>query len=339
MHRTQNLRVILLLLFVLGAAACERRQHLVQQHLLEFGTLIEITLIARDLTHAERLLAGIEDRLRLYRRYWHAWEDSELYRFNRQLRERGVAEIPASLQPLPELSRDYHRKSGGLFDPALGLLIAASGFHGGTADAELAAALRTDLPSISDLEIDGNRARSNHPQLQLDLGGIAKGYAIGQIAAYLEQNGIDDYIVNAGGDMQIAGNRFGRPWRIGIQNPFAPGVMASIEIEGSYSLFTSGNYQRRYRRGARTIHHIVDPRSGESSRGQSSATVLTRDPVLADVAATVLMIDGLRKPADLALSLGIEDFLIVGESRELLASRSFAGKLEIRVPWQLQIVN
>lgn len=339
MHRTQNFRVILLLLLVFGAAACERRQHLVQQHLLEFGTLIEITLIARDLTHAESLLAEIESRLRLYRSYWHAWEDSELYRFNQQLRERGVAEIPESLETLLELSRDYHDKSGGLFDPALGLLVAASGFHGESADAELAASLRADLPSINDLQIDGKRARSKHPWLQLDLGGIAKGYAIGLIAAYLEQNGIDNYIVNAGGDMQIAGNRFGRPWRIGIQNPFAPGIMASVEIDGSYSLFTSGNYQRRYRRGADTVHHIVDPRSGESSRGQSSATVLTRDPVLADVAATVLMIDGMRNSGDLALSLGIEDFLVVSESRELLASRSFAAKIDINVPWQLQIVN
>ncbi len=339
MHRTKNFRLVVLLLILLGAAACERRQHLVQQHLFEFGTLIEITLIASDLSQAERLLAEIEERLRLYRGYWHAWEDSELYRFNRQLSERGVAEIPESLVPLLELSREYHAKSGGLFDPALGLLVAASGFHGEAADAELAASLRADLPSITDLEIDGKRARSHHPRLQLDLGGIAKGYAVGLIAAYLEQNGIDDFIVNAGGDMQIAGDRFGRPWRIGIQNPFAPGIMASIEIEGSYSLFTSGNYQRRYRRGEDTIHHIVDPRSGESSRGQSSATVLTRDPVLADVAATVLMIDGLRNSGDLALSLGIEDFLVVGESRELLASRSFAGKIEIQTPWQLQIVN
>lgn len=219
------------------------------------------------------------------------------------------------------------------------MLIAASGFHGAPADTELAAALRADLPSIGDLEIDGNRARSKDPRLQLDFGGIAKGYAIGLIAAYLEDNGIDNFIVNAGGDMQIAGNRFGKPWRIGIQNPFAPGIIASVEIDGSYSLFTSGNYLRRYRRGEDSIHHILDPRSGESSRGQSSATVLARDPVLADVAATVLMIDGMRKPGDLALSLGIEDFLVVGETREMLASRSFAGKIDINAPWKMQIVN
>ena len=339
MHRTKNLGLISLLVLLLGAAACERRQHLVQQHLLEFGTIIDITLIAKDLGHAERLLGEVETRLRQYRGYWHAWEDSDLTRFNQSLRERGVAEIPASLKPLLELSRDYHASSGGLFDPALGQLIGVAGFHGGAADAELAESLRRAPPTLADLEIDGNRARSGDPRLQIDLGGIAKGYAIGLIAAYLEANGIDNYIVNAGGDMQIAGNRFGRPWRIGIQNPFAPGIIASIEIDGSYSLFTSGNYQRRYRRGGDELHHIIDPRSGESSRGQSSVTVLARDPVRADVAATVLMIDGMRNSVDLALSLGIEDFLVVGESREMLASRSFARKLEMSAQWPLKIVN
>ncbi len=255
------------------------------------------------------------------------------------MRQHGSAEIPPSLAPLLELSREYHRGSGGLFDPALGELIGAIGFHGEAADPARAESLKANPPSILDLVIDGRQARSNHERLQIDLGGIAKGYAIGLIASYLEQNGIENFIVNAGGDMQIAGNRFGRPWRIGIQNPIAPGTIASIELDGSYSLFTSGNYLRRYRRGEDFVHHIVDPRSGESSRGQSSATVLARDPVRADVAATVLMIDGMRKSAELALSLGIDDYLVVGAARDLLVSRSFADKLEISAPWQIQIVN
>jgi thiamine biosynthesis lipoprotein len=192
---------------------------------------------------------------------------------------------------------------------------------------------------MRDLVFDGNRVISSNPHLQIDLGGIAKGYAIGLIADFLDTNDIEHYIVNAGGDMKIAGNRFGRPWRLGIQNPFAPGVVASLKLEGSHSLFTSGNYHRQYwRRGQRT-HHIIDPRSGESSIGQSSATVLLRDPVRADVAATVLMIDGLRKTADLALSLGVDDFLIVSESQEILVSRSFFDKLEVKLPWPVIIVN
>ncbi len=340
MHRIPyRLLAAALALLGLASTACERRQHLVEQHLFEFGTIIEITLITADLKHAESLLGEIETRLRQYRRQWHAWEDSDLTRFNAALARDGRAPVPASLEPLLALARGYHEASGGLFDPALGKLIGAYGFHAGEPDEAAIAALSVRPPTMRDLEVEGGLATSRHPDLQLDLGGIAKGYAIGLIAEFLDQGGVENYIVNAGGDMQIAGNRFGRPWRLGIQNPFAPGIVASLELDGRYSLFTSGDYRRQYRHGGGRRHHIIDPRSGEPSRGQSSATVLAADPVRADVAATALMIEDFGKSRDLALSLGVQDFLVIAESRHLLASRSFADKLEIRAPWPVKIVK
>ncbi|TNF88422.1 MAG: FAD:protein FMN transferase [Gammaproteobacteria bacterium] len=222
-HRVSNLRLARIGLFLVAFAlsGCERRLHLVEQHLLEFGTLIEITLIADDLSHAESLLGEIENRLRRYRNQWHAWEDSDLTRFNAELRQSGQAQVPASLRPLLNLCFEYYRASDGLFNPALGKLIAAHGFHAAEPDAAAIAAIKSDLPTLQDLRVENDFAISRNPNLQLDLGGIAKGYAIGLIADYLEANGVENYIVNAGGDMKIAGNRFGRPWRLGIQNPFA----------------------------------------------------------------------------------------------------------------------
>ena len=341
MYRASPFRLanLWLLLLAIALYGCERKQHLVEQHLLEFGTLIEITMITNDLQQAESLLGEVESRLRRYRGLWHAWEDSDLTRFNAELQRNGQAQVPDSLTELLQLSQVYHDASGGLFNPALGKLIAAYGFHDNPVDAAAIDAIKRDLPSMRDLRIDSGIAISSNPELQIDLGGIAKGYAIGLIADYLDSKGIENYIVNAGGDMKIAGNRFGQPWRLGIQNPFAPGVVASLELSGSHSLFTSGNYHRQYRRGDRLTHHIIDPRTGESSRGQSSATVLVSDPIRADVAATVLMIDGQRKTGNLALSLSINDFLIISESREILASRSFFEKLEISAPWPVKIVK
>ena len=340
MHRiTHRFLAAALGLLLLSPAACERRQHLVEQHLLEFGTIIKITLITDDLNHAESLLGEIETRLQRYRRQWHAWEDSDLTRFNAALKRYGRAAVPESLERLIALSLEYHEASGGLFDPALGRLIGAYGFHDGAPDEAAIAALGERLPTMRDLQVEDGFATSRHPHLQLDLGGIAKGYAIGLIAGLLDANGIENYIVNAGGDMQIAGNRFGHPWRLGIENPFAPGIVASLELDGRYSLFTSGNYRRQYRHGGGRRHHIIDPRSGESSRGQSSATVLAEDPVRADVAATVLMIAASSKSRELALSLGVQDFLVITETRQMLTSRSFAEKLEIRAEWPIKIVN
>jgi len=320
-------------------AGCERRQHLVEQHLLEFGTIIEITMISDDLLLAERLLAEIEQRLQRQRKQWHAWEDSDLTRFNLELQRDSTAEIPASLAHLLQLSREYQDASDGLFNPALGKLIAAYGFHGGDVDEQAIAEIRLDIPDMRDLQIDGDMASSRNPHLQIDLGGIAKGYAIGGIADFLDSNDIDNYVINAGGDLVIAGSRFGRPWRIGIQNPFAPGVVASLELEGRHVLFTSGNYARSYRLGEDLRHHIIDPRSGESARGQSSATVLGIDPVRADVAATALMIDGLQQYRELSRSLQVGNFLIISEAREVLVSRALAAQVQMIANWPVTIVD
>jgi thiamine biosynthesis lipoprotein len=338
-YRATTFRLTWLFLLVLIVGGCERRQHLVEQQLLEFGTIIEITMITGDLTQAELILTEIEQRLRIQRKQWHAWEDSDLTRFNRALRQDARAEVPASLAHLLQLSRHYHDATGGLFNPALGKLVAAHGFHGSKPDMNTIAEIKRDIPGMQDLNVAANSAVSNNPHLQIDLGGIAKGYAVGLLSDYLDNNGIDHYIINAGGDMVTAGNRFGRPWRIGIQNPFAPGVVGRLEIDGKHSLFTSGNYHRKYWRGEELAHHIIDPRSGEASSGQSSATVLTADPVLADVAATALMIDGLRGYHGLAASLQIQDFLVISEQREIIVSRSLAEKIEITVPWPTTIVD
>ena len=320
-------------------AGCDRRQHLVEQHLLEFGTIIEITMISADLVQAEGLLQEIEQRLRQQRHQWHAWEDSDLSRFNRQLQQHSTAEVPQSLARLLELSRQYYDATGGLFNPAMGKLIGAYGFHDGTVDAKTVANILLDMPDMHDLIIDDNTATSANPHLQIDLGGIAKGYSIGLISDFLDANGIRDYVINAGGDLIVAGSRFGRPWRIGIQNPFAPGVVASLELEGKHSLFTSGNYARRYYLGNELRHHIIDPRSGKPARGQSSATVLGSDPVRADVAATALMIDDTGQARKLSHSLGIEDFLIISETREIQISHSLAKKIEIQTHWPTTIID
>ena len=339
MYRATTFHLSWLFLLVLIVSGCERQQHLVEQQLLEFGTLIEITMITNDLTRAEQLLTEIERRLRIQRNQWHAWEDSDLTRFNLAIQQNPRAEVPASLARLLQLSRHYYDATGGLFNPALGKLVAAYGFHGSEPDMNTIAEIKRDIPGMQDLTIEINSAVSNNPHLQIDLGGIAKGYAVGLLSDYLDNNGIDHYIINAGGDMVTAGNRFGRPWRIGLQNPFAPGVVARLEIEGKHSLFTSGNYHRRYWRGEDLAHHIIDPRNGEPSRGQSSATVLTGDPVLADVAATALMIDGLQGKHNLALSLQLEDFLLISEKREIIVSRSLADKIEITAPWPITIID
>jgi len=311
-------------------AGCERQPHLVEQRILQFGTVIDITLIHEDRAKSEQTLIEIERQLSAYRQSWHAWEDSDLTRFNQALSSPHPVTIPASLLDLIALSQQYFLKSNRLFNPGLGKLIAAYGFHGKSdPDKALIKIIQQDLPTMLDLKIQDQLATSHNKHLQLDFGGIAKGYAVGLIARYLEQQGFEHYLINAGGDLITSGTKLGKPWHIGVQNPFEPGTIASINLLGKQALFTSGNYERFYLKGDKPVHHIIDPRSGEPSKHISSATVLIADPVLADVAATTMMIGGLDSPRSLAGLLGIEDYMIINEDQKITISRSLAEKIEL----------
>jgi thiamine biosynthesis lipoprotein len=319
----------MLLSIALLLAGCEKKAHLVEQRLLEFGTIIDITLIHPDLAKVEWALSEIERQLATYRNQWHAWEDSDLTRFNHRLAGSQSTDIPASLNELIRLSQQYYERSQQLFNPAIGKLIAAYGFHGSSKpDTELIKALRQDIPTMPDLVIRDGQAQSTNPALQLDFGGIAKGYALDRISDFLHRQGFEHFLINAGGDLQVSGDKMGKKWRIAIQNPFRPGAIAGINLSGQQALFTSGNYQRYYRQGDKIIHHIIDPRTGAPSVRISSATVLASDPVLADVAATSLMIDGLENHRSLAESLGIDDYLIITDDQQISVTRSFANKIE-----------
>jgi thiamine biosynthesis lipoprotein len=331
LHRSTHHQLTLVLLGItLLLAGCEQQPYLLEQRILQFGTIIDITLIHHDLAKSEQALIEIEQQLSAHRQSWHAWEDSDLSRFNQALRSAQAVAIPDSLLELTILSQQYYLRSNRLFNPALGKLIGAYGFHGQTdPDQELIKIIQQDLPTMLDLEIQDQLAINHNTHLQLDFGGIAKGYAVGLIASYLEQQGFEHYLINAGGDLITSGSKLGKPWHIGVQNPFEPGAIASIDLPGKQALFTSGNYARFYRKGDKFVHHIIDPRTGEPSKHISSATVLTSDPVLADVAATTLMIDGLDNHRSLARLLGIEDYMIVDEDQKIIISRSLAEKFQL----------
>jgi thiamine biosynthesis lipoprotein len=337
--RAINFRLIASLLFIL-LSACNSQEQLVDQRILQFGTIIDVTLIHADRDKSETALTQIERQLLVYRKNWHAWEDGDLFRFNQALNDTDKATVPESLKQLLALSQQYYRQSQHLFNPALGRLINAYGFHGTSEpDSRMINLIKTDIPTMLDLKLDQQQAHSINPHLQLDLGGIAKGYAIGLVADYLTASGFQNFLINAGGDLYFSGTKFGKPWKIGIQNPFGPGAIAGVKLTGDHSLFTSGNYQRYYQQADKIVHHIIDPRTGDPSENISSATVLSSDPVLSDVAATTLMIDGINNHRSLAKSLGIKDYLIISEDKKIIITRSFAQKIDITSDWPVMFID
>ena len=335
MHRSKTRWLIAagVLWLLLWLSACQPQQRY-QQSFLQFGTLIDITLVSASEARAQQTFERIETLLKQRHRQWHGWQDGELKRLNDALASGKTVEIPPVLRELIIDSKKYYRLTGERFNPALGKLIAAWGFHASSKpDLALIQTIQHKLPGMNDLIIEGNQARSTNRHLQLDFGAIAKGLAIRQIATLIRQQGINRFIINAGGDIYAdAGS--GQPgWRIAIENPFfAQGharVIGGITLQHPTSIFTSGNYRRFVvDENGQKRHHIIDPKTGAPSRSISAVTVISDDPVLADVAATTLMLTPLPELAAMAKALGIADYLIITEQHEAWLSVTMNERIE-----------
>lgn len=206
------------------------------------------------------------------------------------------------------------RRSGGAFDLTLGRLKELWGIEAETpripAESEIAAALQGIGPDA--LAIDGTLVRKGTPLLAVDLGAIAKGYAVDRAIAVLRGFGVESAAVNAGGDIRVLGSKRGRPWRIGIQHPRkADGVLATLDATDR-AVVTSGDYERFFERAGRRYHHLFDPRTGFPADRCQSVTVLAPGAMPADALATALFVLGPERGLALLAAYPGVDALIVG---------------------------
>jgi len=327
----------LALLLVLGAmlVACSREpEPFFQRQLLVFGTVVEISIWGVDAQHADTAFADLARDFEARHRLWHAWHPGALGRVNQLVAATGWFTVNPSVLPLLEPAQMLSLRSEGLFNPALGRLIALWGFHsdeppsGQPPGAEQIQALLAHNPSMADLEIRGVRMRSSNAAVQLDFGAFAKGFAIDRAIEQLRNLGIHNAIVNAGGDLRAIGKRGQRPWRIGIRHPNGQGVLAALTINDDESVFTSGNYERYFDYEGRRYHHIIDPRTGYPARDTASVTVVHREAATADAAATALFVAG---PADwhrIAKAMGITQVLLVDERGVAHLSPAMAERIK-----------
>ena len=152
--------------------------------------------------------------------------------------------------------------------------------------------------------------------MRVDLGGIAKGYAVKLAAGRLREYGIRNALINFGGDIQAIGSRRNdTPWKVGIRHPRSnrETLLTTIEVSDR-CVFTSGDYERFFIFNGIRYHHIIDPKTGYPARGCVSFTIITDDPVYADGLATGCFILGpVNGPAS-AKRVPHTDFIVVEET-------------------------
>lgn len=201
------------------------------------------------------------------------------------------------------LADSLSRLSGGAYDITIAPLTRAWGFAGREADRRPNVDSLLQFVGYEKVRIEGNRLVKSDPRVQLDLNSIAKGYTVDLLAEMLEEQGVENYLVDVGGEVRCRGvNRSGNAWRIGIETPFDGNMTNGEHIQqrialGEGALATSGNYRRFYLDAeGRKVAHTIDPHTGYSTLSRLlSATVVAPSCAEADALCTMLMALGAER--------------------------------------------
>ena len=281
------------------------------------GTINSITLFDNRVPHA----AGDarEYLLRLNRPWTCFQQDSLISRINRAAGQTAVSADEDTLEILRQ-SKSFSELTRGAFDVTAGPVAALwkTALQRGTlpSDREIRQALGfVDRHDIL-LNEDAGTVMLRHAGQRIDLGGVAKGYAVDGLRRRLRQNGVHRALLNLGGTVAAMGCAA----RIGVQDPFRPtGVsMGTLTLEDRCAI-TSGVYERCARIGGRFYHHIIDPRTGfPANSGLVSVTLIGEDAAELDALATASVILGLEESAALLAARNIEAVFVTDTGRVLI---------------------
>lgn len=265
------------------------------------GTKVSVALWLEDEQKAEQAVAAAMAEMRRIDEHFSPYiETSELYRAN-QLAPKASAKHPLKISPelaaIIKKSNDYSELSDGAFDITFASLGRYYDYRSKLTPSEQQR--EALLPAINyrllHVDTKNNTLWFGHPKVYIDLGGIAKGYAVDKAIAIVQAFGVKHASITAGGDSRVIGDKLGRPWLIGIKNPRADTVAITLPLE-DVAVSTSGDYERYFidDNGER-VHHIINPRTGKSTNGINSVTIIGPLGFDTDPLSTTVFVMGAEK--------------------------------------------
>lgn len=310
---------VVLLLLAAVLTGCEERPQSVSHSQLLMGTVVDIVVVAAPSRAEPAIEAAFDEMLRIENLLSPHIEHSDVWRLSHS--DQPVSVSPETIQVLT-LGRRIAELSDGAFDPGLGALKQLWGVETDTprvpTNDEIRRALRGTGPTA--LRLEGRTVTKSDPLLQVDLGGIAKGYALDRAVEILRQAGIRHASVNAGGDLRLLGNHGERPWRIGIQHPRRNReLLATLEL-ADVAVVTSGDYERFFERDGVRYHHLFDPRTGQPARDCQSVTVVAGEAMLADALATAAFVLGPARGIELLRQQQVEGIIVTADGELLVTA-------------------
>lgn len=284
------------------------------------GTMVSVEMVVGSPGVAagimKKVWAEAERLEQVFSRYL---PDSEISRINR---EAGVRPVPVSDEMMEVLSRaeEISRITGGAFDITIGPLMEIWGFfpeRSGQVPSEAKLANLMARVGWQAIELDRSvrRVQFLKPGVEIDLGALAKGYIVDRLAALLIEEGIENGLINAGGDIYCLGEYpGGRSWKIGLEHPRDEDEILTVLELKNRAVATSGDYRNYFIRRRLRYSHIIDPRTGRPSQSKvAEVSVMAPDCLTADGLATAIFVMGADKGIHLLKKIEDVDGVIVTE--------------------------
>jgi thiamine biosynthesis lipoprotein len=297
----RSLNIFLLLTFIFILNSCNEKQDKYQRNEgLIFGTTYHIIY-----EHTKDIHDDIRKELVNFNKSLSTYENnSVISKVNRN----EPVELDDYFIKCFKKAKEVSEKTDGAFDITVAPLVNAWGFGFSKKDSvsqQLVDSLLQYVGMDKVHLVDG-RIEKKYPEIMLDASAIAKGYGVDVVADYLESKGVENYLVEIGGELRVKGkNAKGTAWRVGIDKPIDDPKVLHRELQEiikltSGALATSGNYRNFYIKDGKKYAHTIDPQTGYPVQHELlSASVYAPDCMTADAYATAFMVLGLDKAKEI----------------------------------------
>lgn len=301
------------------------------------GTDVVLTAYTADDSHTDQAFAAALEEIRRIERLMTDWEwpgqpPSDVLRVNAAAGREAVRVSAETVEVIAK-SLDMSRRSGGAFDITYAAMRGLWKFDEDMEKrlpdpAEIARRRRLINWRDVILDVRARTVKLRRPGMRIGLGGIAKGYAVDRAAAVLRAHGIADFMVQAGGDLYVSGQKGAANWMVGVRDPRGGvrDVIARMPIKNQ-AFSTAGDYERAFVLGGKRYHHIIDPKTGYPAQASRGVTILAPSAFLADALDDAVFILGPKKGIALCAAFPDTATVVVDAHNKVWMSPALQGKL------------
>ena len=304
-------KIIILLSLILFLTGCNNQEYY-SKNLFYMDTVINIKIYDNDINKVNKAFTDLDNLYQKYEQITNFYDkNSELSKLNNNV----DINISNELWQLIKIGNDWYYKSNGLLNINIGNLTKV--WHDFREKQD-------ELPNVENITIDKlniENEKITNKEVSIDLGAIAKGYVTELAGNYLEENGLEYYIINAGGNVKTGKSHKGY-YNIGIASPVNQNETFEIVKGENISVVTSGGYERFYEYDGVLYHHIIDPNTKYPANYMKSVTVIGKDSSECDALSTILFLMSIEEGKEFIKDYDV-DVVWFSNANEIIKSDGF----------------